>query len=113
MDASVQTYIDDISADNRPLFDRINGLILGEFPEAETYISYNMPTYKVGDRRLYVATWKHGVSFYGWEQGRDAGFVERHPTLSSGKGTIKLRPVDAVGIADDELIDLIRGALAA
>jgi hypothetical protein len=65
----------------------------------------------VGRRRLFVGVWKHGVSVYGWDQGRDAGFIARHPDLKSSKGTIQLRPSDAARIADDDLRDLIHAAL--
>ncbi len=29
--------------------------------------------------RLHVGVWQHGVSIYGWQEGRDAGFTARHP----------------------------------
>jgi hypothetical protein len=44
-------------------------------------LSYKIPTYVVGRRRLFVGVWKHGLSVYGWDQGRDAGFIARHPEL--------------------------------
>lgn len=113
MDEAVQDYIDAIAPEHRPLFDRLHRLILGEHPDAAVRLSYQMPTYKVGSRRLYVGTWKHGVSIYGWQQGRDAGFTDRHPDLRTSKGTIQLRPDDAAGIPDAELRDLVRAALAA
>jgi uncharacterized protein YdhG (YjbR/CyaY superfamily) len=113
MDEPTQRYIDGIAPDHRPLFDRIHRLILAEHPDADVVLSYQMPTYKVGSRRLHVGAWKHGVSIYGWHQGRDAGFADRHPALRTSKGTIRLRPEDAAAIADDELRDLIRGALDA
>ena len=72
-------------------------------------LSYGMPTYRVGDRRLHVAAWKHGVSFYGWGDG--GGFLERHPGLHNGKGTIRVRPSDAEAIPDQEFLELIRAAL--
>ena len=62
-----------------------------------------MPTYEVGKRRLYVGVWKHGISLYGWGAGEDAGFTDRHPELSSGKGTIRITPAAAEQITDDEL----------
>jgi len=113
MDQAVQDYIDAIAPEHRPLFDRLHRLILGEHPDAAVVLSYQMPTYKVGSRRLYVGTWKHAVSLYGWQQGRDAGFTDRHPDLRASKGTIRLRPDDAAGIPDNELRDLVRAALAA
>jgi hypothetical protein len=74
-------------------------------------LSYQIPTYKAGSRRLYLGAWKHGVSIYGWPQDRDAGFTARHPGLKTSKGTIQLRPEDAAGLPDDEFRDLVRAAL--
>ncbi len=104
-------YVDAIAPENRPLFDRLRRLILEAHPEASVVLSYGIPTYKVGRRRLFLGVWKHGVSIYGWDQGRDAGFTGRHPELKSGKGTIRLRPGAAASIPDDEFRDLVRGAL--
>ncbi len=111
MDDAVRDYIDAIAPDHRPLFDRVHRLILEAHPDAAVVLSYQMPTYKVDRRRLYVGVWKHGVSFYGWEEGRDAGFTARHPELTTGKGTIRLRPDDDAGIADDELRDVASTAV--
>ena len=113
VDQAVQAYIDGIAPEHRPLFDRLHGLILDVHPDADVVLSYDMPTYKVGRRRLFLAAWKHGVSMYGWGRGHDAGFIDRHPALKSGQATIRLRPEDAAGIPDDEFRDLVRAALEA
>jgi len=113
IDQAVQGYIDGIAAEHRPLFDRLHRLILAVHPDAALVLSYQIPTYKVANRRLYVGAWKHGLSIYGWQQGRDGGFTSRHPALKTSKGTIQLRPEDAAGIPDDEFSDLIRAALDA
>lgn len=113
MDEAVHGYIDAIPAQHRSLFDRLHGLILAAHPDATVALSYKIPTYRVGRRRLYVGVWKHGVSIYGWPQGRDADFAARHPELRTSKGTIQLRPEDAAGIPDDEFRDLVRSALDA
>ncbi len=110
MDKAVRDYVDAIAAERRPLFDRIHRLVLEAHPGASVLLSYQMPTYVVGRYRLYVGVWKHGVSFYGWEQGRDSGFSARHPELVTTKRTIRLRPDDAAAIRDDELRDLLRAA---
>jgi len=113
MDEAVQAYIDGIAPGSRPLFDRLHRLILGVRPDAEVILSYGIPAYQAGRRRLFGGAWQHGVSIYGWGQDRDAGFTARHPALKTGKGTIALRPEDAAGIPDDELRDLVRAALEA
>jgi uncharacterized protein YdhG (YjbR/CyaY superfamily) len=113
MDEAVQAYIDGIAPEHRPLFDRLHRLILAAHPEAAVVLSYQIPAYKVGRRRLYVGAWKHGVSIYGWPQGGAVGFLSRHPALKTSKGTIQLRPQDAADIPDEELSELVRAALDA
>ena len=110
MDEAVRRYIDGIAA-HRSLFDRLHRLILAVHPDAEVVLSYKIPTYKVGDRRLYVGAWKHGLSIYGWQPGRDDAFSSRHPDLVTSKGTLRLRPEDAAAISDDEFSELIRATL--
>jgi uncharacterized protein YdhG (YjbR/CyaY superfamily) len=111
MDDAVRDYIDAIAPEHRPLFDRVHRLVMEAHPDAAVALSYQIPAYKVGRRRLFVGVWQHGVSIYGWEQGRAAGFTARHPELKTSKGTIRLRPGDAAGIPDEELSDLVRAAL--
>jgi uncharacterized protein YdhG (YjbR/CyaY superfamily) len=110
---AVQEYIEAITPEHRPLFDRLHRLILEAQPGATVVLSYQIPTYQFGGRRLHVGAWKHGVSLYGWQQGGDAGFTSRHPGLRTGRGTIRLRPEDAEGIADGEFRDLACAALGA
>jgi uncharacterized protein YdhG (YjbR/CyaY superfamily) len=111
MDDAVQGYIDAIDPQYRPLFDRLHRLILEVRPDATVVLSYKMPTYKVGRRRLHLGVWRHGVSLYGWGQDRATDFATHHPQLKTSKGTIQLRPDDAATISDDELRGLIRAAM--
>ena len=111
-DPAVQAYVDAIAPGTRPLFDRLHQLVLEVCPQAGVVLSYRMPTYVVGERRLHVGAWQHGVSLYGWEPGRDAGFAARHPELDSGKGTLRLPHATADALPDSELLDLLRAALA-
>jgi uncharacterized protein YdhG (YjbR/CyaY superfamily) len=107
--ATVHDYVEAIPAEHRALFDRVYRLVLDARPDAEVVLSYGMPTFKVGRRRLHVGVWKHGVSLYGW---RDDGFVARHPQTVAARGTIRLRPEDAAEVTDDELRALASSSLA-
>ena len=104
----MRKHIDAIAPEHRLLFDRLHRLILAVHPDAEITLSYKMPTYRVGERGLHVGAWKHGLSIYGWDPGRDAGFTARHPELANGRGTIRLGPDAAAGITDAELCDFLR-----
>jgi len=110
MDEAVRRYRDEMDSEYRPVFDRLHRLITGICPDADLVLSYGMPTYRIGRRRLNVGVWQHGLSLY-VSPNRDGGFSARHPELASGKGTIKLRPADAAAIPDAEFQDLIRAAL--
>jgi uncharacterized protein YdhG (YjbR/CyaY superfamily) len=112
MDEAVRRYRDEMGSEHGPVFDRLHQLILATCPDAEVALSYGMPTYRIGRRRLNIGAWKHGLSVY-VSPNRDGGFSARHPELAAGKGTIKLRSRDAVHIPDAELQDLIRAALLA
>jgi len=111
VDEAIRGYIDAIAPEHRALFDRLHRLILEAHPDATVALSYQIPAYRVGRRRVYVGAWKHGVSVYGWQDDRDAGFSARHPALRTGKGTIRLRPQAAADIGDDELREFLRATL--
>ena len=110
MDEAVRRYRDEMDSKQRPVFDRLHQLIVPACPDAEVVLSYGMPTYRIGRRRLNIGVWKHGLSLY-VSPNRDGGFSARHPELAAGKGTIKLKPEDAARIPDEELQDLVRAAL--
>ena len=102
MTDEVVAYLDAVAPDRRPLFDRVHRLVTEVKPAARLVLSYKMPTYVSGERRLHVGVWKHGLSFYGWQHGRD-GLAARHPHLDNGKGTLRLPTGEAADIADEEL----------
>jgi hypothetical protein len=110
--AEVQAYIDAIPPGHRPLFDRLHRLILTAHPAAQVTLSYKMPAYQAGKRRIFVGAWKHGISVYGWGKDRNGGFTARHPALVTSTGTIRLRPEDAASITDEEFLTLARAGLA-
>lgn len=112
MDEAVRRYRDELDSEHQPVFDRLHELIVAVCPDADVALSYGMPTYRSGRRRLNVGVWKHGLSLY-VSPSRDGGFSARHPELAAGKGTIRLRPADAARIPDAEFGDLIRAALGA
>jgi len=112
MDEAVLRYLDEMNSDYRPVFDRLHRLIAAVCPDAALAMSYGMPTYRIGRRRLNIGAWKHGLSLYA-APSRDGGFSARHPELAAGRGTIKLKPEDAAGIPDAEFRDLIRAVLLA
>ena len=85
MDDAVRRYRDEITTEYQPMFDRLHQLITGTCPDADVVLSYGMPTYRIGRRRLNVAIWAHGLSLY-VSPSRDAGFSARPPGAGGRKG---------------------------
>jgi hypothetical protein len=111
-DEAVRRYLDEMDSEYRSVFERLHRLMAATCPDAELVLSYGMPTFRIGRRRLNIGAWQHGLSLY-VSPNRDGGFSARHPELVSGKGTLKLRPADAAGVSDAEFQDLFRAALLA
>jgi hypothetical protein len=107
----VQIYIDGISAEHRPMWERVERLVRLLHPDVELCITYGMPTFIVGEHRLPVGVWKHGLSLYGLDESNDGGFIARRPELSSGRGTVKLPTRRADDFSDEELTAIVRAVL--
>ena len=52
MDDAARGYIEAIPPERRPLFDRLHRLVLTAYPDVTVGLSYGIPTYRVGKRRL-------------------------------------------------------------
>jgi uncharacterized protein YdhG (YjbR/CyaY superfamily) len=106
MDPEVQSYIDAIPERQRGLFDRLQGLILELYPNAEIKISYRIPSYKVGRRRVYLGLWKGGVSLHAISV---ADFKQQHPSIKTGRGSLNFKLTDEV--PEGDVREVIRRAL--
>lgn len=111
-DDAVRAYVDALDPDGRALYDRFSALVLAEHPQASVTWAYAMPTVVVGERRLHVGVWKHGLSLYGWSTDRSGGFCDRYPHLCGDKGTLRLPHAEAARIPDEHLRDLVRATFA-
>jgi uncharacterized protein YdhG (YjbR/CyaY superfamily) len=111
MDEAVRDFLAGIDADRRAMFDRIDVLVRGDFPDAELTLAYRMPTYRLGRRRLHVGVWAHGLSLYGWDKDHAAEVLARHPQLRTSTGTVRVRPADLDTLSEQDLRQLIAAAL--
>ena len=64
MNQEVQSFMDAVPADRKPLFDRLHALITGLYPDAEVVISNAVPTYRAKPGWVALGYWKSGVSLY-------------------------------------------------
>ena len=98
MNKDVQRYIDAVPDDRKPLFERLQALILGLYPEAEIVISYQVPHYRAKSGGVALGYWKKGVSVYVGTR-PIAEFKVRYPAIKTGKGSINFKVTDAVPVA--------------
>ena len=89
-DQAVQKYIDAITPEHRPLFDRLHRLILEAQPGATVVLSYQIPTYKrSGKAVLYFAGWKQHYSLYPAGARLVAAFKKELAPYTINKSTIR------------------------
>jgi uncharacterized protein YdhG (YjbR/CyaY superfamily) len=109
MDEAVERYLDAIPAEQKPLFDRLQSLILGLYPEAEIVISYQIPTYKARGGRVSLGLWKNGVSLYTTDPQYIERFRSEHPTIKAGKASLNFKLSDE--LPEKDLGEVIKRAI--
>jgi uncharacterized protein YdhG (YjbR/CyaY superfamily) len=93
---SFEQYAEGVPAPFRPMFDRLHELILEVHPEADVVIQYQVPTYLVGKAKVFLGTWKQGVTLYTTDPKNVEEFRREHPKIKVNKASINFR-------ADEEL----------
>src|SRR5215216_1793984 len=109
MNPDVQRYLDAVSDDRRPLFDRLQALILGLYPKAEVVIWYGMPTFRAKAGWVALANQKNWVSLYTNSPYHIAGFKAKYPKFKTSKACLNFRPDDPFPAA--EIKKVIRHAI--
>lgn len=90
--ASVDAYIRRFPEPARQLLKEIRKTIRETAPEAEEYISYQMPAYKLKGVLVYFAGYEKHIGFYPGASGI-AHFKEEIKGFKSGKGSVQF-PLD-------------------
>lgn len=81
---SVEQYLEATSDDGRAAYARVEQVVRAHAPDAEERISYGIPTFFVGGKRLlHAATWEDHLAIYPPPPGLDVG------DHLHGKGTIR------------------------
>lgn len=85
---SVEEYLASLDPEVRSVLEEVRSTIHAAVPDGEDAISYNIPTLKIGDRRIvHYAGWKEHVSLYPMPDDEDLQ-GELAP-YAAGKGTVK------------------------
>jgi uncharacterized protein YdhG (YjbR/CyaY superfamily) len=95
--ASVEAYIAAQPETSRKALERVRNAIRKALPKAEETISYDMPTYKIGDDVvLHFAGWKRHYSLYPVKADVVAAFKDDLAPYELEKGTLRLPLSDGV-----------------
>ncbi len=91
--STVDEYIAKESQDRRELLEVVRTAIRETAPEAQEYISYGMPAYKLNKKPLvYFAVFNHHIGFYATPTGHSA-FAKELSRYKQGKGSVQF-PID-------------------
>jgi uncharacterized protein YdhG (YjbR/CyaY superfamily) len=108
-DPAIRKFVEAVSDERRSLYDKLEGLIMGMYPDAEIFISYGVPTYKAKSGRVGLGYWKEGVSFYPFGGSYLDEFKANYPAIKTSKGSINFKVSDKVPVA--ALKQVIRHAI--
>ena len=109
LSSEVQAYIDALDPEHRTLFDHLHELILGELPDTDVVISYQIPIYRIGRRHVELnAGRRDGVTLTTTSPDHIEAFRRQHPEFKTNKASIQFRLSDAV--PDDDVRAVIRRA---
>lgn len=98
MDAQVKRFIANIPQEYRPLFDKLQAIILGLYPDAEIKISYGVPTYKAKAGWVSLGYRKDGVTLYTNGPRHLDPITSKYPQIKTGKGSLKFTLQDSVPV---------------
>lgn len=90
--ANVNEYIADFPAATRQLLKQIRSAIKEAAPEAEEYIGYQMPAYKLNGILVYFAGYKNHIGFYPGSAALEK-FAHETEGYKKSKGTVQF-PLD-------------------
>jgi len=100
MNKDVKEYFRRVPKERQPLLRKLHALILEAYPDAESLIWYNMPTYRAKSGWVSLANQKHYVSLYTCSEQHIAAFKAKHPKIKTGKACINFRDTDEVPLED-------------
>lgn len=89
---NVDEYIAAFPAETQQLLVKLRKAIREAAPQAEEFISYQMPAYKQNGILVYFAAYKKPIGFYATPNGHEA-FKKELSKYKSGKGSVQL-PLD-------------------
>jgi uncharacterized protein YdhG (YjbR/CyaY superfamily) len=109
VDTKVQRFIDAVPKSRRPLFNKLQALILACYPKAEVLIWYGLLTYRTKSGWVALANKKDYVSLYTDSPSHIAGFKAKYPKAKTGKACINFRLTDP--IPEVEIKKVVRNAM--
>jgi uncharacterized protein YdhG (YjbR/CyaY superfamily) len=89
---TIDEYIAGFPVEVQAMLETIRAIIREEAPQAVEGISYLIPTFSLGDRRVHFAAYKKFISLYPAPRGEKA-FKQELAGYQGGKGTVRF-PLD-------------------
>jgi uncharacterized protein YdhG (YjbR/CyaY superfamily) len=97
-DSGVARYVEAVPKELKPLYRKLEAVILGLYPKADVVMSYRIPTYKARSGWVGLGRWKDGISLYTNGPQHIADFKAAYPKIKTGKGSINFRTTDEVPV---------------
>ena len=91
MDKEVQEYIETAKDERKPLYETLQALIIGLYPDARVAMSAQIPTYRTKSGWLALGYAEDGVSLYTGGPQYLLEFKKLNPDIKTGKSVIHFK----------------------
>jgi uncharacterized protein YdhG (YjbR/CyaY superfamily) len=95
---TVDAYIATFPKEVQAVLETVRRAIQEAVPEAEEFISYQMPAYKFHGRLLYFSAFKEHYSLFGATQSVRDAFTDQLARHEAGKGTLRFPLAEPVPV---------------
>ena len=104
MEKEVEQYIETATDERKTLYEKLQSLIIGLYPDARVAMSAQIPTYRTKSGWIALGYTEDGVSLYTDGPQHLIEFKKLNPNIDGGKSVLKFKSTDEIPESDVSLV---------
>ena len=108
MNEEVTAYIDTVSDERKPLYEKLQTLVMDLYPEARIVMTAQIPTYRLKFGWVGLGYTDDGVSLYTSGPQHLVEFRKSNPSIKATKNSIEFKLTD--DIPEDDVQQIVKHA---
>jgi hypothetical protein len=109
MNEEVSAYIDTVSDERKPMYEKLQSLVVELYPDVRIVMTSQIPTYRAKSGWIGLGYSEKGVSLYTSGPQHLADFRKEHPDIKAGKNSVDFNSTE--DIPEEAVRKIIRSAI--